>query len=134
MDEQKELEKLMDKLFEVDHLESPSADFTKSILEKIEIQEHTQLAYKPLLPKWVFIALGILVVIVVFLAFQNTDPGSSSIDYMRYFNASSTWMNNVFSGINLSKTIGYTILPLGLLICLQAKLLGRFSFNSHNMA
>lgn len=134
MDEQKELEKLMDKLFEVDHLESPSADFTKSILERIEIQKHTQLAYKPLLPKWVFIALGIMVVIVVFLAFQNTESSSSSIDYMQYFNASSTWINNAFSEFNLSKIVGYTILPMGLLICLQAKLLGRFSINSHNMA
>jgi len=134
MDEQKELEKLMDKLFEEDHLESPSVHFTETVLQKIEAQKSTQLSYKPLLPKWVFVALGVLVVFFTVYVLQSTESKTPQVDYLQYLNSSGDWINNALSGINFSKTMGFTIVSLGLVICLQAKLLDRFLYGPQKMA
>ena len=53
MDENKDLDCLMDKIFEADSLENPSLEFTSKVLDSLAQERQATLTYKPLLPSWV---------------------------------------------------------------------------------
>ena len=133
MDEQKDLEKLMDKIFDVDQLEAPSADFTTNVLEKIETQKKVRLAYAPLLPGWVFIVIAVLVVLFVLYVFSATEPVALQTNYFESVDFSTTWLSERMSQFSFSKSLGYSILVVGVLICLQARLLNRFLYRTSSL-
>ena len=133
MDEQKDLEKLMDKIFDVDQLEAPSADFTTNVLEKIETQKKVRLAYAPLLPGWVFVIIAVLVVLFVLYVFNSTESVSPQTNYFESMDFSTTWLSERMSQFSFSKSLGYSILVVGVLICLQARLLNRFLYRTSSL-
>ena len=133
MDEQKDLEKLMDKIFDVDQLDAPSADFTTNVLEKIETQKKVRLAYAPLLPGWVFIVIAVLVVLFVLYVFSATEPVALQTNYFESVDFSTTWLSERMSQFRFSKSLGYSILVVGVLICLQARLLNRFLYRTSSL-
>lgn len=133
MDEQKDLEKLMDKIFDVDQLEAPSADFTTNVLEKIETQKKVRLAYAPLLPGWVFIVIAVLVVLFVLYVFSSTEPVALQTNYFESMDFSTTWLSERMSQFRFSKSLGYSVLVVGVLICLQARLLNRFLYRTNSL-
>ena len=134
MDKEKDLEKLMDKIFDVDQLEAPSSDFTSAVLQKVETHTKERFSYTPLLPKWVFIAILLLVVVFVAYVMGNTDSGTTGFRYLESFNFSLSWLSDGYSKLNFSRILGYTILPLGVLICIQASLLSKFMNRSNSLA
>lgn len=131
MDEQKDLEKLVDKLFDADRLDSPSLNFTSTVIEKIEAEKKARLEYTPLLPKWVFVILAFLVVVFSVYVLNTMSSGNSGINYFESLNFSSSWITEGFSTFNFSSTLGYSVLAVGLLICVQASFLNKF-FNRTN--
>ena len=133
MDEQKDLEKLMDKIFDVDQLEAPSVDFTTNVLEKIEAQKKARLAYAPLLPGWVFVIIAVLVVLFVLYVFNSTESVSPQTNYFESMDFSTTWLSERMSQFSFSKSLGYSILVVGVLICLQARLLNRFLYRTNSL-
>lgn len=133
MDEQKDLEKLMDKIFDVDQLEAPSVDFTTNVLEKIEAQKKARLAYAPLLPGWVFVIIAVLVVLFVLYVFNSTESVSPQTNYFESMDFSTTWLSERMSQFSFSKSLGYSILAVGVLICLQARLLNRFLYRTNSL-
>ena len=133
MDEQKDLEKLMDKIFDVDQLEAPSADFTTNVLEKIEAQKKVRLAYAPLLPGWVFIVIAVLVVLFVLYVFSSTEPVALQTNYFESVDFSTTWLSERMSQFRFSNSLGYSVLVVGVLICLQARLLNRFLYRTNSL-
>lgn len=133
MDEQKDLEKLMDKIFDVDQLEAPSADFTTNVLEKIETQNKVGLAYAPLLPGWVFMVIAVLVVLFVLYVFSSTEPVALQTNYFESMDFSTTWLSERMSQFRFSKSLGYSVLVVGVLICLQARLLNRFLYRTNSL-
>lgn len=133
MDEQKDLEKLMDKIFDVDQLDAPSADFTVRVLEKIEAQKKVRLAYAPLLPGWVFIIIAVLVALFVLYVFSSTEPVALQTNYFESMDFSTTWLSERMSQFRFSKSLGYSILVVGVLICLQARLLNRFLYRTNSL-
>ena len=133
MDEQKDLEKLMDKIFDVDQLEAPSVDFTTNVLEKIEAQKKARLAYAPLLPGWVFVIIAVLVVLFVLYVFNSTESVSPQTNYFESMDFSTTWLSERMSQFSFSKSLGYSILAVGVLICLQARLLNRFLYRTSSL-
>ena len=133
MDEQKDLEKLMNKIFDVDQLEAPSADFTTNVLEKIETQKKVRLAYAPLLPGWVFVIIAVLVVLFVLYVFNSTESVSPQTNYFESMDFSTTWLSERMSQFRFSKSLGYSVLVVGILICLQARLLNRFLYRTNSL-
>jgi len=134
MDEQKDLEKLIEKVFEVDRLDIPSADFTSTVLEKIEAEKKSKLAYKPLLSKKAFVALGVLVVAFVAYVFSITDTANPQFNYFQSFDFSGSWLSEHISGFSFTASFGYMILTVGLLFCLQAGLLNKKMSGTNSMA
>ena len=134
MDEQKDLEKLIDKLFDADPLDSPSLNFTSKVIEKIEAQKKARLEYTPLLPKWVFVILAFSMVVFSVYVLNTLNSGNSGINYFESLNFSSSWVADGFSRFNFSSTLGYSILAVGLLICVQASLLNKFLNRTNTLA
>ena len=136
MDEQKDLEKLMDKIFEADQLDTPSVNFTANVLEKIEAGRKAQLTYTPLLPKWVFVVMGILVVGFVLFVFSITDSVvvTPQINYFESVKSVTSWFTESTSIFNFSGTLGYSIVAIGLLICVQASVLNKFVNRTNSLA
>ncbi len=133
MDEQKDLEKLMDKIFDADQLDAPSADFTTNVLEKIEAQKKVRLAYAPLLPGWVFVIIAVLVVLFVLYVFSSTESVALQTNYFESMDFSTNWLSERMSQFSFSKSLGYSILVVGALICLQARLLNRFLYRANSL-
>jgi hypothetical protein len=126
MDEQKDLEKLIDKIFDADRLDAPSVNFTESILEKIEAEKKSKVTYTPLLPKWVFVAVGVLVSVFVAYVISITDAiDAPQVNYFESLNFSTTWLSENISQFSFTNSFGYSILAAGLLVCLQAGLLNK---------
>ena len=119
MEEHKELENLMDKLFEADTLESPSMGFTNQVRSRIEALKDSKFEYKPLLPKWTFFAVGIVALLCVWYVLTSTQSGISEPGYLQRIDASGL-ISNVIDQLNFSSSWGYALLAIGVMLCVQA--------------
>lgn len=134
MDEKKELEKLMDKFFEHDQLDTPSSNFTASVIEKIEADRKSKLSYSPLLPKWVFVSIAVCFALFVAYVLSISDSLGPQLDYFESLDFSTSWISENVSQFSFSKTLGYSILAVGLLLCLQAGLLNKTMNRTNSLA
>jgi len=123
MDKEKELEQLMENFFDADQLESPSLNFTTAVVEQIKAEQRERLTYRPLLPNWVFFAIGILVLVCICVVMAYTDVSVPQVDYFSRIDFSMPWLTETMSNVSFSNSFVYGILALGLLVCLQARLL-----------
>jgi hypothetical protein len=129
MDNQKELEKLIDKLMASDALESPSKDFTAQVLEKTVGAKSQQLEYKPLLPKWVLFLAAILVMGFLVYGVNLYVTSGNSFSYFKDLDKIGMWSSDFFSKFNFSKTLTYSIAISGILICFHSLILKRYFEN-----
>lgn len=128
MDDQKELEKLVDGFFESDQLDSPSMNFTNSVLEKVGHERAARISYAPLLPKWVWFSVGLVCILITGLVITSGSPDDSEPLYMDYLKSSSSFVSNLFGQLELSNIMGYVAVAVGIMICFQASILTR-NFN-----
>lgn len=126
MNEEKELEKLMDSIFDLDQLEEPSLNFTSSVVEKIEAYRNERFAYAPLLPKWVLVVLGTLIVAFVAYVLNSSNSVGEQINYFENLNFSTSWIKESYGKLNFSTSLAYGIVGIGVLLCVQATMLNRF--------
>lgn len=134
MDKEKDLEKLMDKIFDADQLDAPSWDFTSAVLREVDAYTKQRFSYTPLLPKWVLFTILLLASVFVVYVINTSDSGITGTNYFDSLNFSMSWLTDRYSRLNLSKILGYSILPLGVLICVQARLLSRFTNRTNSLA
>ena len=126
MDENKDLDRLMDKIFEADNLENPSLEFTSKVLDSLAQERQATLTYKPLLPSWV---LGlVLTSFIIFVAYVlgTTEIPTTDLNYVDSINSSTQWFTNTLTSVDFSQTLGLVVLAVGILICIQATVLNRF--------
>ena len=123
MDENKDLDRLMDKIFEADNLENPSLEFTSKVLDSLAQERQATLT---LLPSWV---LGlVLTSFIIFVAYVlgTTEIPTTDLNYVDSINSSTQWFTNTLTSVDFSKTLGLVVLAVGILICIQATVLNRF--------
>ena len=112
----KNIENLIEKMMEETTLQSPSIDFTSSIMSQILVAEKAKIQpYKPLISisTWIFIGitLAVLVLYNVFFAEtqNNLEIGKSYTDKI----------SALVSGIHVSKTLLYALLIVPFMILIQ---------------
>ena len=112
----KNIENLIEKMMEETTLQSPSIDFTSSIMSQILVAEKAKIKpYKPLISTstWIFIGitLAVLVLYNVFFAEtqNNLEIGKSYTDKI----------SALVSGIHVSKTLLYALLIVPFMILIQ---------------
>ncbi|SHI46079.1 hypothetical protein [Flavobacterium terrae] len=114
--EDKHIEKLIDKMMKDQTLEAPSFDFTSKVMNQVlESKKDSVFTYKPLLSKQTsFIILSIVIGIVIYAVFSNasiSEKWTLPIDFsVIYKNKFSQMLN--FSTITTYSTVVGTIMLL----------------------
>lgn len=120
--ENKYVEAFTDKVLKDTKLESPSFDFTDTVMSQVEaIQYSKATRYKPLIskPVWVVISIGFLS-FVAYLLFQKNTKSSSewftNIDFSLVFDNALT---KLFSNLQFSNIFVYAMLLFAIMLCVQ---------------
>lgn len=123
--EEKELEAFVDKIMADAPLESPSADFTKNLMQHIEAVQHKEVyQYRPIVPKQVLVLIFVgLVSLTLYLIAQyglESDGGwFGNVSVEPVFDNMWGWLENYTS----SKILIYAVLLFGLLFFVQVPLM-----------
>lgn len=125
MKEHKELEKLVDELFEADTLESPSMGFTNQVIRKVQALQQAKMNFKPLLPRWVFVLMGILTSIFVWVVLKSDTSNIAEPNYFQKIDGSAL-LSSALNQFNFSSSLGYSLIAVGLILCFQTLLFKRY--------
>ncbi|MGZ0014842.1 hypothetical protein [Yeosuana sp. AK3] len=123
---EKHIEKLVDKLMKENTLQTPSFDFTAKVMTQVNTLSFSKVfIYKPLISKigWFFIGFALLA-LTIFIAFGMKTESTgllSTIDFSVLTNNKITKLLSGFkiSGFEVSKTLSYSLLLLGIMVCVQ---------------
>ena len=123
--ENKNIEKLADKMMHALDLESPSLDFTNTIMAQVEALESKKVTtYKPLIPSYLWFVGGFLLLAISGYLFLSTATEESTwFSALEFSKLTNNAITQSLSGFSLPKTVIYTILSLGLMICIQVPVL-----------
>ncbi len=119
--EDKKLEAFVDKLMENAPLESPSVDFTKNVMHKLEAETPKEVfQYKPIVSgkvlSAVFIAfVALLILIGTQVGLDNGQSWFKNLNTAAWFHIDWSWME----GYTSSKVTIYAFLFLGLMFFVQ---------------
>lgn len=118
--ENKELERLVDKAMKNMPLETPSFDFTDRVMAQTAIiPKKVSIAYKPLLPKafWILLLAGIAVLLgYAYFAQTPQDTVSYAADWSETYSSS---LQGIAKLLDFSKTTMYASVALLLAILAQ---------------
>jgi len=123
--ETKYLDDLSRKVITKTTIESPSFNFTDSVMSKVNaLHESRATVYKPLISKraWVLIGFGV-VALVLYILFFGTKIETSNWIQSIDFSVLSNINMNILPSFSISKTVTYAFLFFGLMFCIQIPLL-----------
>ena len=119
----KEIEKLVDKMMSESVIESPSFDFTSKVMSQVlSVEKKKSFVYKPVISKkmW-FIILGGLLALFAFLFF-NMNTTTSKFSFNLSIFSFDKWFSS-FSDIHISPMTGNVLLVATLMLLVQIFLL-----------
>ena len=109
-----------------DTLEQPSNDFTSQVMQHIDALEKSKATvYKPLIPKsvWYAIAIGMVVLVGFLYSGSAADSQSSWLPQVNYDALVHNGMTRILSAFKFSTTTMYVLLLFAVMICIQIPLL-----------
>ncbi len=121
----KKIDHLVKKMMNNVSVETPSFNFTDSVMSQVNAIESSDVTvYKPLISKniWVFILIGFCV-LLGYLIFGAETEGLSWFSAIDFNVLSSNRLFEALSGFAVSKTLLYAISFFGLMMCIQIPLL-----------
>lgn len=121
-DEDKLLEKLVDKIMKDSALETPSFDFTTKVMSQVVTTKTDRVyAYKKIIPKLVFIILsGCFISVFVYIWLSGKTPTNNSFSHL---DVSKLFDNSRFSLFNFSKITIYSVVVATLMFLVQISFL-----------
>lgn len=116
----KYLDNLTKKIIKGADLESPSLDFTASVMSQVKAVNSNVTVYKPLISKigWVFIIASFLV-LTVYLIFGTETESSSLLSSIDFSILSKNKITNTLTSFTIPKTFVYAIVLFGLMFWVQ---------------
>lgn len=119
----KKLEAFVNKLMANDKLEQPATGFTNQVLGKLNIESKI-IVYKPLISKWVWLAIAVSVIFIVAYALLNHQDSSSGSRLSEFLNLQQMEFRPLQNiDFNFSKTLIYATVVFAVMIGLQVPLL-----------
>ncbi|MFK7781422.1 hypothetical protein [Psychroserpens sp.] len=121
----KHLDDLSRKIIGKSTVESPSFEFTQTIMSKISALGTTKATtYVPLISKkmWLLISIGMFSV-VGYVLFGASNNNSKWLDYLNLNNYINFSVMDIFSDFNVSKTMFYIALLFGIMFAIQIPIL-----------
>lgn len=122
------LDNLAKKILKESSLESPSYDFTKTVMSQIETPSVSKIyTYKPLISKYGWFAIiSILIALSVYLTLNASGNSNWISDYMDLSVLNNTKLSETFGNITFSRTLIYTIGALGIMLFVQIPILKHY--------
>ena len=124
--ENKYLNSLSKKVMKNSAIESPSFNFTDAVMSRVNtLPESKAIIYKPLISKtaWLLIGCGVLAMVVYILSLGTKSEMPNWLQSLDFSALSNVSFNLDLPTVSISKTVVYSILFLGLMICVQIPLL-----------
>ncbi|MEM0574878.1 hypothetical protein [Flavobacterium polysaccharolyticum] len=116
--ENKDLEKFVDRMMSDLTLESPSVDFTSKVMTQVAATKASDVTlYKPLIPKSIFIAVfGFTCLLTIYLfIYGETTPES----WLNFINYDKLFNTRFLKGFAISKISMYAIVASTVMFCIQ---------------
>lgn len=119
----KNIEKLSDKVLKEISLESPSNDFTTSVMSKIEAIAQPRVVYKPLIskPVWLLIIAGFIGLVIY--AQMNAPADSGLLSAIDLSFLTDNKLSSALSRMTFSKTLLYSTVLFAFMFGIQVPLL-----------
>ena len=129
------LDELSERIITKSNLETPSLDFTASVMSNINVvsKQSECTIYTPLISKktWFIIAL-IFIVVCAYMLLGNTTESIGWFTDVDFSYIPSIRISSVFSEISFSKTVLYAIVVLTIMLFIQVQLLKKHFDNRIN--
>lgn len=124
--EDKRIEDLINKLMTNDSLETAPTNFTEGVMSKIEALSETKIiAYKPLIPNYVWWLLGLgFVALITNIVLNKSSDSSSLTDRYNLPDISFDLLNNL--SVDFSNTLMYATVLLAVMVAIQIPLLKQY--------
>lgn len=122
VNENKELEKLVDKMMRETALDSPSFDFTSKVMSQVLATKSSgATVYKPLISTTAFITIFGLIFIFCAYLFMYGEGQDESLFTTNHY--SKLFNNRLLSGFSISKITVYAVVVSILMFCIQVPFL-----------
>ena len=124
----KHIEKLVDKTMKKASLDSPSFDFTNTVMAQVNaLEQSTVTTYKPLIskPMW-FVIFAVGLMIVMYILFGMTSTESGLLNSMDLSVLTDNRYSNALSGFKVSKTVMYGVVLFGIMLFVQVPILKHY--------
>lgn len=119
------IEKFVKKSIKKASLETPSLDFTNSVMAQVNaLQRSAITTYRPLISKpiW-FVIFTVSLLIVLYIIFGTTTNDAGWLSFIDLSVITNNRLSNTFSGFNISKSVMYAIVLFGLMLFIQIPIL-----------
>lgn len=114
-EEDKNVERFIEKIMQETSLETPSFDFTSKIMAQVSVEKSKAIPYKPLISKPVWFSIIVSVLGMVFYAFFARNS-KSQFDFNFQF-------PNLIPNIPISDSTSYAVLIVAFMILIQIPIL-----------
>lgn len=124
----KHIEKLVDKTMKKSSLESPSFNFTNTVMARVNaLESDTITTYKPLISKPMWLAiLVIAITIVLYIMFGMTTTETGWLSFIDLSVLTDNKLSNAMSGFKVSNTVMYGVVLFGIMLFIQVPLLKHY--------
>lgn len=128
--EDKHIEKLIDKMMKDQTLEAPSFDFTSKVMNQVTIQQTNRITtYKPLISKKVLSTiLFTLLVLIVYSFFYDSKQSSKWIPHIDFIP-----FNNLTGMYQFSTVTTYSVVLTTIMIFIQIPILKNYYNNKFDL-
>lgn len=124
----KKIEELSDRLMKESSLEKLSFNFTDAVMKEVNQVSVSKITeYKPLISKQIWVLIASALLVVLYIIVNNSNPSETNLFDVINFNALfEHQFITSFSSITVSKTVMYTIVLFGLMLCVQIPILKNY--------
>ncbi|MBT8266745.1 MAG: hypothetical protein KJO41_01310 [Bacteroidia bacterium] len=118
---------LAKKMMKATKLDSPGPDFTANIMQQLKVSQESTIAYKPPISKraWFFIFAIVVLGLVSYVLYGN-ESSLGWFDNISWRYAEESKLEQLLSGMVISKTILYTTIIFGILMFIQVTTLKNY--------
>lgn len=117
----KYLDNLTKKVIKEAHLESPSFNFTASVMSQVtELSNNSVTEYKPLISKtgWIVISI-VFLALITYMILGTQEASISWFDSLDWSVLSNNKLTSLLSGFSIPKTLTYAVVLFGFMLCIQ---------------
>ncbi len=125
--ENKELEHLVAKAMRKSTLETPSFQFTDKVMAAVNAQQQSvAIRYRPLIPKYIWVAITIAILSVTAYLWFLIQPAPLDLPTLSFDFMKNNSISKELTVFTPSKITGYAVMLLALMLCVQIPMLKRY--------